>query len=46
MDREILINKEQARQFAYSIFEDISEYVKTHQEEYLEYLKSEESEDK
>ncbi len=35
------ISTKQAKDFAYSIFADIGEYIKTHQKEYDEYLRNE-----
>ena len=35
------LSTKQAKDFAYSIFADIGEYIKTHQAEYDEYLKKE-----
>jgi len=35
------INQKQAKDFAYSIFSEIGEYIKTHQAEYDEFLKQE-----
>ena len=43
-DKKILkveLSTKQAKDFAYSIFADIGEYIKTHQAEYDEYLKKE-----
>jgi len=35
------ISTKQAKDFAYSIFADIGEYIKTHQKEYDEFLRKE-----
>lgn len=35
------LSKEQAEEFAYEIFTDIEDYIKTHLKEYEEFLKSE-----
>ena len=37
------ISQAQSRKFARAIYADISAYVKAHQEEYLEFLKQEET---
>lgn len=36
------ITKTQAQEFAVAIFDSIASYIETHQEEYEEFLKSEE----
>ena len=41
-DRMGKISREQARIFAYAIYRDIAAYVGAHQEEYQEFLKTEE----
>lgn len=35
------LSTKEAKDFAYSIFADIGEYIKTHRAEYEEYLKNE-----
>ena len=41
-DRIGKISREQARIFAYAIYRDIAAYVGAHQEDYQEFLKTEE----
>ncbi len=41
-DNELKISREQARMFAYAIYRDIAAYVESHQEEYREFIESEE----
>lgn len=41
-DNEIKISPERARMFAYVIYRDIATYIKSHQEEYQQFLLKEE----
>ena len=40
--KQFQISQAQSRKFARAIYADISAYVKSHQEEYLEFLRQEE----
>jgi hypothetical protein len=39
---KITISKEQARAFALAVYDDIHEYIRTHQDEFQEYLREQE----
>ena len=41
-DNEMKISREQARMFAYAIYRDIAAYVELHQEEYQNFINTEE----
>lgn len=41
-DNEMKISREQARMFAYAIYRDIAAYVESHQEEYQNFINTEE----
>lgn len=41
-DNKIKISRERARMFAYVIYRDIAAYIKSHQEEYQQFLLEEE----
>ncbi len=43
MPQQIILSQKQAHEFAKAIFADIATYVETHQKEYEEFLKNEQS---
>ena len=43
MPKQIILSQKQAHEFAKAIFADIATYIETHQKEYEEFLKNEQS---